>query len=86
MEEGDSKLPPKRLRENYSRYVELIYTTNAIESFNSVIRKATKRHKIFPNNETALKVVYLTITEVSKKWSMLSMPIRNWRLALNRLV
>ncbi|XVN73120.1 hypothetical protein AAEX37_00172 [Oligella sp. MSHR50489EDL] len=86
MEEGDSKLPPKRLRENYSRYVELIYTTNAIESFNSVIRKAMRRHKIFPYDETALKVVYLTITEASKKWSMPSMPIRNWRLALNRLV
>ena len=86
MGEEDSKLPPKRLRENYSRYVELIYTTNAIESFNSVIRKATKRHKIFPNDETALKVVYLTISEASKKWSMHSIPIRNWRLGLNRLV
>ncbi len=77
MEEGGSKLPPKRLRENYSRYVVLIYTTNAIEFFNSVIRKATKRHKMFPNDETALKVVYLTITEASKKWSMPSIPIRN---------
>ena len=77
MEEGGSKLPPKRLRENYSRYVVLIYTTNAIEFFNSVIRKATKRHKMFPKDETALKVVYLTITEASKKWSMPSIPIRN---------
>ena len=55
----------------------MIYTTNAIESVNSVIRKATA----FPNDEAALKVVYLAIDAASKKWTM---PIRNWRLALNR--
>lgn len=59
----------------------VIYTTNAIESLNSVIRKATTRHKMFPNDEAALKVVYLAIGATSKKWTM---PIRNWRLALNR--
>lgn len=58
-----------------------IHTTNAIGSVNSVIRKATTRHKIFPNDEVALKVVYLAIDAASKKWTM---PIRNWRLALNR--
>lgn len=59
----------------------VIYTANAIESVNSVIRKATTCHKIFPNDEAALKVVYLAIDAVSKKWTM---PIRNWRVALNR--
>lgn len=59
----------------------MIYTTNAIESVNSVIRKATTHHKMFQNDETALKVVYLAIDAASKKWTM---PIRNWRLALNR--
>lgn len=59
----------------------VIYTTNAIESVNRVIRKATTRHKMFPNDEAALKVVYLAINAASKKWTM---PIRNWRLALNR--
>ena len=58
-----------------------IYTTNAIESLNSVIRKATKRHKMFPNDEAALKVVYLAIMNASQRWTM---PIRNWRSALNR--
>ena len=57
----------------------VIYTTNAIESVNSVIRKATTRHKMFPNDEAALKVVYLAIDAASKKWTM---PIRNWRLVL----
>lgn len=67
---------------NYSDEIRrVIYTTNAIESVNSVIRKATTRHKMFPNDEAALKVVYLAIGAASKKWTM---PIRNWRLALNR--
>lgn len=38
-----------------------IYTTNAIESLNCVIRKATRKWKIFPHDELALKVVYLAI-------------------------
>jgi len=58
-----------------------IYTTNAIESLNSVIRKAIRKRKLFPTDESATKVVYLAITEASKKWTM---PIRNWKLALNR--
>lgn len=57
-----------------------IYTTNAIESLNSVIRKATKKRKIFPTDDSAMKVVYLAIQEASKKWTM---PIRNWKSALN---
>ena len=59
----------------------VIYTTNAIESVNSVIRKATHRHKMFPDDEAALKVVWLAIMESSKKWTM---PIQNWKSALNR--
>ncbi len=60
-----------------------IYTTNAIESLNSVIRKATKKRKVFPNNNAALKVVFLATEAASKKWSM---PIHNWKQALNRFV
>ena len=60
-----------------------IYTTNAIESLNSVIRKATKRRKIFPTDDSAKKVIYLAIQEASKKWTM---PIRNWKAALNQFV
>ena len=58
-----------------------IYTTNAIESLNSVIRKATKRHKLFPNDEAAMKVVFLAIHEASKRWTR---PIKNWHQALNQ--
>ena len=60
-----------------------IYTTNAIESLNSVIRKAIKKRKLFPNDDSAKKVVYLAIQNASKKWTM---PIRNWKLALNRFM
>lgn len=66
----------------YPDYIrKTIYTTNAIESLNSVIRSATKRHKLFPSDEAALKVVYLAIMQTSKKWTM---PIRDWRSALNQ--
>lgn len=60
-----------------------IYTTNAIESLNSVIRKAIKKRKLFPTDDSAKKVVFLAITEASKKWTM---PIRNWRAALNHFM
>lgn len=60
-----------------------IYTTNAIESLNSVIRKVIKKRKLFPSDDSAKKVIYLAIQEASKKWTM---PIRNWKPALNRFM
>jgi putative transposase len=60
-----------------------IYTTNAIESLNSVIRKSIKTRKLFPNDASATKVIYLAIQAASKKWTM---PIRNWKLAMNRFM
>ena len=60
-----------------------IYTTNAIESLNSVIRKVIKKRKLFPTDDAARKVVYLAIQDASKKWTM---PIRNWKAALNRFI
>ncbi|TQS60402.1 IS256 family transposase [Salmonella enterica subsp. enterica serovar Typhimurium] len=53
-----------------------IYTTNAIESLNSVIRAAIKKRKVFPTDDSVRKVIYLAIKDASKKWSM---PIQNWR-------
>jgi len=60
-----------------------IYTTNAIESLNSVIRKVIKKRKLFPTDDSAKKVIYLAMQQASKKWTM---PIRNWKLALNRFM
>jgi transposase-like protein len=53
-----------------------IYTTNAIESVNSVIRKFTRNRKIYPNEESALKLVFMAIREASQKWTM---PIHHWK-------
>ena len=57
-----------------------IYTTNAIESVNSVIRKFTRNRKLYPNEDSALKIVYMAIREASGKWTM---PVRHWKQALN---
>jgi putative transposase len=57
-----------------------IYTTNAIESVNSVIRKFTRNRKIYPNDQSALKLVFMAIREAAKKWTM---PIHHWKQALN---
>ena len=60
-----------------------IYTTNAIESLNSVIRAAIKKRKVFLTDDSARKVIYLAIKDASKKWSM---PLQNWRLAISRFI
>ena len=62
---------------------KVIYTTNAIESLNSVICKAIKKRKLFPTDDSARKVIYLAIQNASKKWTM---PIRDWKPALNRFM
>lgn len=59
----------------------VIYTTNAIESLNSVIRKAITNRRIFPSDRSALKGVYLAIEQAAKKWTV---PVKDWKLALNR--
>jgi putative transposase len=60
---------------------KVIYTTNAIESLNMSLRKITKNRGSFPNDEAALKLLYLALANISKKWTM---PIRDWRAALNQ--
>ena len=59
----------------------VIYTTNAIESVNRGLRKIIKNRGSFPTDESALKLLYLALMNISKKWTM---PIRNWKAALNR--
>jgi len=58
-----------------------IYTTNAIESLNMTLRKVLRNHRSFPTDESAMKVIFLAINNISKKWTM---PIRDWKSALNR--
>jgi len=47
---------------------KLIYTTNIIESFNASLRKYTRNKKVFPNDESALKSIYLAFLQIEKKW------------------
>ena len=60
---------------------KVLYTTNAIESLNSSLRKVLKKRGAFPNDESILKVLYLALQRISKKWTM---PISNWKSALNQ--
>lgn len=58
-----------------------IYTTNAIESINMSIRKVIKTKASFPNDEAALKLLFMALRNISKKWTM---PIRDWGNAINQ--
>ena len=55
---------------------KVIYTTNAIESVNMSLRKLTKNRGSFPSDEALLKLFYLALRNISKKWTM---PIRDWK-------
>jgi putative transposase len=94
-EKWEAKYPqiPKSWKKNWPNLItffdypqdirKVIYTTNAIESLNSVIRKSVKTRKLFPSDDAAKKVIYLAIDSASKKWTM---PIQNWKQALNRFM
>lgn len=92
-EKWDGKFPTisQTWRRNWPRVIpffahppevrKVIYTTNAIESLNMSLRKVTKNRGSFPNDEAALKLLYLALGNISKKWTM---PIRDWKAALNQ--
>jgi putative transposase len=88
----DSYLPiSQSWRRNWSRIIpffdyppeirKVIYTTNAIESVNMSLRKITKNRGSFPSDEALLKLFYLALRNISRKWTM---PIRDWKAALTR--
>ena len=80
---------PKSWRNNWENLIiflsypqeirRIIYTTNAIESFNNQLRRVTKNKRVFPNDSAVLKTLYLTIRYITSKWHM---PIRNWHEAM----
>ena len=47
----------------------LIYTTNAIEGFNRQLRKVTKEKSVFPTDDSLLKMLYLAMMDITKKWT-----------------
>jgi len=61
----------------------LIYTTNAVEAYHRMVRKFTKSKSIFPTDDSIRKVVYLSVKEILKKWTM---PARDWGMAYSQFV
>lgn len=92
-EKWDKRYPmiSKSWRSNWTRITtffaypddirKAIYTTNAIESVNNSIKKVTKTRNSFPNDEAAIKLMYMGLKNIMKKWTM---PIRNWSLAIHQ--
>ncbi len=60
---------------------KVIYTTNTVESLNRSLRKIIKTRGSLPNEEAALKLLYLALQRITKKWTM---SIQNWKAALQR--
>lgn len=93
-EKWDSKYPiiAKSWRANWQKICPMfqfpqeirraVYTTNVIESLNFSLRKITKTRAAFPNEESALKLLWLGLRNIEKKWTM---PIQNWSLAMNQM-
>ena len=61
----------------------LIYTTNAVEAYHRMVRKFTKAKAIFPTDDSIRKVVYLSVKEITKKWTM---PVRDWGLCYSQIM
>jgi transposase-like protein len=57
----------------------VLYTTNAIESLHSQLRKIIDNKRIFPHDDAVRKVLYLALKNIQKKWTM---PLRDWKLTL----
>lgn len=92
-EKWDSQFPTiaRSWRSNWERIApffaypadirKVIYTTNAIESVNMSLRKIIKNRGSFPTDEAAMKLLYLALQNIARKWTM---PIKEWKAALNR--
>ena len=90
----DARFPliAKSWRSNWPRVIpffahppeirKVLYTTNAIESLNMSLRKVTKARGSFPNDDALLKLLYLALRNISKKWTR--QIVGDWRAALNR--
>lgn len=69
---------------DYPREIrKVIYTTNAIESLNYSMRKVLKNRGAFPNDDSIMKVLFMGLNNIAKKWTR---PIRDWKAALNQFV
>ena len=62
---------------------KLVYTSNAVEGYHRMVRKFTKTKAIFPTDDSIRKVVYMSVMEIQKKWSL---PIRDWGLVYSQIM
>ena len=62
---------------------KVVYTTNAIESLNYSMRKVLKNRGAFPNDESIMKLMFMGLKNVARKWTR---PIRDWKAALNQFI
>lgn len=60
-----------------------IYTTNAVESVNSALRKVTRGKGAFPSQSSVFKVLFLRIQDLTEKWKK---PIQNWKTIQAQLI
>jgi len=69
---------------NYPEQIRhLIYTTNAVEAYHRMVRKFTKSKSIFPTDDSIRKVIYLSVKEITKKWTV---PARDWGLIYSQIM
>ena len=61
---------------------KIIYTTNAVESYHRMVRKFTKSKAIFLTDDSIRKIIFMSVKEISKKWTV---PVRDWGLAYSQL-
>jgi putative transposase len=61
----------------------LIYTTNAVEAYHRMVRKFTKAKAIFPTDDSIRKVVFLSVREITKKWTQSA---RDWGMAHSQIM
>jgi putative transposase len=59
----------------------VIYTTNAIESVNTRVRKIQKTRRHFPSDDAAAKLIRLALRNITADWAM---PVRHWKDAMNQ--
>jgi transposase-like protein len=62
---------------------KMIYTTNAVEALHRQFRKVTKNRSVFTSDDALIKLLYLAIRDISKKWTM---PLRDWRSVITCLL
>ena len=71
---------PSMLQFEYAEPIRrIIYTTNAVEGFHRQVRKVTKTKGAFTNDMALLKLVYLSVKNIEKKWTT---PLQNWSLSI----